>query len=302
MRISAIITTFNDTETRLRDSMRSILQQDHKVDQIIVIDDGSSVPFGGIPQRDFPEVLFIQNNENIGVAKSRNKAAHYATGDYISFLDCGDVWLPSKNSIQRNVAQSNPESILIFSSAALTNYNGYFQVIHPKECNDWTHNLLISQPITGSISNTLILKAAFHHVNGFYVETDIPEDRDLWLRLSKIGSFSFTNDITVHIEISENSRSSNLKRTAETYKTFIELHRADYIYYNLLEYATSLMYISLANKAFSGQEFRQGFKFLWQGSSYKTKNRCLRILIVALYALISRKGYRQTKAALRNGT
>ena len=299
LKVSAIITTYNDDKFKLQTSIRSILNQDDKLHQVLIIDDGSMIPFGGLNAQDYPECQFIENNSNIGVAKSRNKAVTFATGDYIAFLDCGDVWLPSKIKLQKQIALKCPECVLIFSGAVFTDHEAYFEAIKPVFTNDWTLALLLGQPITGSISNSLIKKNIFEIVGGFHAKSDIPEDRDLWLRLSKIGKFSFSEAVTAEIEIVEGSRSNDLDRTTRSYRHFIDLHRSEYIKYNILQYAYKLMYISLANKAFTNKRILDGYKFLLLALSWKTLPRCCKIAIIAAVSYMSKSNFRTVKVRFK---
>ena len=41
-------------------------------------------------------IIYLRNEKNIGLARSRNKGLENAKGDYISFLDSDDEYLPDK--------------------------------------------------------------------------------------------------------------------------------------------------------------------------------------------------------------
>jgi GT2 family glycosyltransferase len=55
--------------------------------EVIVVDNGSFDGCGKMIERDFPQVKFVQSEENIGFARSNNLAFHHSTGDYLLFLN-----------------------------------------------------------------------------------------------------------------------------------------------------------------------------------------------------------------------
>jgi len=99
--ISVIMPVFN-TGQWFDESYQSVLTQ--AIDfEILVVDDGSVndtfeilSAFAKADER----IRLYRNESNRGVAYSRNLALENARGDYLAFLDCGDVWLPGKLSAQ----------------------------------------------------------------------------------------------------------------------------------------------------------------------------------------------------------
>ena len=54
--------------------------------EIIVIDNASSDKTYNIPKR-FPDIIFKQNNENVGFGKANNQGLKLSCGEYILFLN-----------------------------------------------------------------------------------------------------------------------------------------------------------------------------------------------------------------------
>ena len=95
---SVIITTYNGEATISR-ALRSIFSQDgiHELFklQVLLIDDCSTDNTLKIA-RDF-EVEILQNERNSGGPnKGRNKGLKFAEGDFITFVDQDDEWLPNR--------------------------------------------------------------------------------------------------------------------------------------------------------------------------------------------------------------
>src|SRR5215510_10493580 len=92
--IAAIVPAYNSARTLAR-ALSSILNQTVPVNEIIVVDDGSTDDTGAIVTRDFPQVRYVRQ-ENRGAAAARNFGVETASSDFVAFLDADDEWLPKK--------------------------------------------------------------------------------------------------------------------------------------------------------------------------------------------------------------
>lgn len=100
--ISAIIPVYNRAATIAR-ALDSILAQTMPVDDIIVVDDGSSDGTQEIVRAYHdPRIRLIQHETNGGASAARNTGMQAARGDIVAFCDSDDVWLPEK--IERQMA------------------------------------------------------------------------------------------------------------------------------------------------------------------------------------------------------
>lgn len=97
-RISVVIPVFNG-ERFLAEAIRSALSQTLPPYEILVIDDGSTDGSAEIAESFGPPVRVLRQ-ENRGEAAARNFGIEAASGDWIAFLDCDDVWQPEKLAFQ----------------------------------------------------------------------------------------------------------------------------------------------------------------------------------------------------------
>lgn len=93
--ISVVVPVYNRSHC-VGKAIRSVLDQDHAVHEILVVDDGSSddlisalEPFG-------ERVRLVRHPTNQGAAAARNTGVQQAAGDFVAFLDSDDVWKPDK--------------------------------------------------------------------------------------------------------------------------------------------------------------------------------------------------------------
>lgn len=102
-RVSVVIPTYKRETKYLSRAIASIENQTHKNTEIVVIDDNPSdsdyrkqvMKFMQRFDND-PYVIYIRNPKNIGGSLARNNGINVATGDYITFLDDDDEYLPKK--------------------------------------------------------------------------------------------------------------------------------------------------------------------------------------------------------------
>jgi glycosyltransferase involved in cell wall biosynthesis len=125
IKISVIIPCYNALGT-INQCISSIYNQTYKVNQIIVIDDGSSddsLIKLEILKKNCPEnidfVIFRQQNSGPSVA--RNKGIEYSTGEWIAFLDADDFWDSAKLETQVNFVKENQEIVLFGMNNTIQN-------------------------------------------------------------------------------------------------------------------------------------------------------------------------------------
>lgn len=85
--ISVMIPAYQ-AELYLADALESVLMQQYRPLEVIVVDDGSSDGTPEVAAR-FPEIRY-HRQDNAGNGAARNTAVHLATGDLFAFLDADD--------------------------------------------------------------------------------------------------------------------------------------------------------------------------------------------------------------------
>lgn len=115
-KISVIIPCFNRQDF-IAATLDSVLAQSHPVDQVLVIDDGSSDNTVNIVQayaRQTGSPIQLIQQKNAGPSAARNLGLAHARSELIAFLDADDLWLPSK--IERQVAclEAHPQAAGVY--------------------------------------------------------------------------------------------------------------------------------------------------------------------------------------------
>ena len=110
--VSVLITAYN-REKYIAEAINSVLDSTYKNFEIIIVDDGSSDMTVSIAEeyvhKDERVKLFV-NPQNLGQFANRNKAASYANGEYLKYLDSDDKI--SKDGLEKimNVMLQYPEA------------------------------------------------------------------------------------------------------------------------------------------------------------------------------------------------
>ena len=110
--VSVIVPVYNG-ERFLRESIESILNQQYKEIEIIIVDDGSTDSSSNIAKT-FKTIRYIYQ-DNLGPAAARNTGIDVSKGEFIAFLDSDDIWFPSKLSTQIDYLNKNPDTGFVFA-------------------------------------------------------------------------------------------------------------------------------------------------------------------------------------------
>jgi len=187
--ISVLIPTYNRRNT-LIEAIKSVLNQTYQDFEIIIIDDGSQEPVRKIIDNINDTRIKYIYQENSGVSVARNTGLNFASGDFISFLDDDDRFLPRKLEIQVKALIENPEFGAVVSGHQVIDEGG--EVV--REEKPWKFNIGLDLESTlfksfgiTSLLNVLFLRTWIDNVHGFDPILKTCQDMDLWYRLLLAG-------------------------------------------------------------------------------------------------------------------
>src|SRR5215213_6400356 len=111
--VAAIIPVYNGA-SQIQRSIESVLAQTRQVDEVIVIDDGSTDQTADVV-RSYGDRVRLLQQKNAGVAAARNHGMREARSQWIAFLDHDDAWLPEKIEEQLGALEAKPEARVCYS-------------------------------------------------------------------------------------------------------------------------------------------------------------------------------------------
>lgn len=180
--VSVIIPTYN-RGGMIRDAIASVLNQDFKDFELIVIDDGSTDDTPAILET-FGRAIRIVRQANRGVSAARNQGIALASGKLLTFLDSDDLWLPQKLARQVHFFNTNADA-LICQTEEIWIRNGVR--VNPKKRHHKFSGMIFEASLAlclVSPSAVMSRRALFDAVGLFDEALPACEDYDLWLRVS----------------------------------------------------------------------------------------------------------------------
>jgi len=181
MQISVVIPTFNRLKT-LIPAVESVLNQTSPVDEIIIVDDGSTDETSGEIRRCYPQIKLIQQS-NLGVSAARNAGIKQANFDWIALLDSDDSWLPEKITSIRKAKYRQPEYLLFHSDEIWIRRGVRVNAMkkHSKS-GGWIFEYCL--PLCVISPSAAVFHKSLLQSSGYFDET-LPacEDYDLWLKI-----------------------------------------------------------------------------------------------------------------------
>ena len=106
----SIITPVYNGEKYIEKCIESVLNQTYKNLEMIIVDDGSIDNSENIIKKYTKEnsfIKYIKLKENRGISNARNVALKNATGRFVAFLDCDDIYYKDKIKKQVNFMIEN---------------------------------------------------------------------------------------------------------------------------------------------------------------------------------------------------
>jgi glycosyltransferase involved in cell wall biosynthesis len=292
-KISVIIPAYNCAKT-IKQTIESVLIQNFTDFELIVINDGSTDSSLDIVSKIKDSRIKIFSYPNAGGNVSRNRGISHAVGEFISFLDADDIWIPDKLATQLQALEENPTTKVTYSWTDYIDENGKF--VHSGthiSLNGNVYEQLLVKNFLENGSNPLICKDALLAVGGFDESLLAGQDWDMWLRLAREFNFVAVPEVQILYRISANSLSSNLARQEKACLQVLNkaYSKSPESLQHLKAYSFANLYKYLTWKALQNPLNRQkglaGALFLWK---YVKNNSCrlqsIRLTLIFFFKIV----------------
>lgn len=155
--VSAIVPLFNGRRF-IREAINSILAQELKPREIVVVDDGST-DGGHHLLTSYPEIILVSQS-NGGEAAARNRGIRKSTQPLIAFLDQDDLWLAQKLTLQLRVLEADPSIDMVFGQHQL----------FVEDDTRWFRQDLLGKVLTAELPGSLLIRRTVFERVGAYRE------------------------------------------------------------------------------------------------------------------------------------
>ena len=209
--ISVVIPLYNK-EAYIERALRSVSEQSTKIDEVIIVDDGStdkSIQVLDILKDKISHKL-ISLKKNMGVSHARNLGVSHSSSDYVCFLDADDYWLPDFVKKMHSVILSNKHCSLLSVGYKYKTKGGYQEAkVNVKKntgllfekIEDY-FSVALSGDLPVTSSSVCVKKTCFIKSGGFDESQAMGEDQLLWARLSYSEIMIFVPEILSVYDIS----------------------------------------------------------------------------------------------------
>jgi glycosyltransferase involved in cell wall biosynthesis len=224
--VSVVLPSYNRAGTLPR-AIASVLEQDHRELELIVVDDAST---DATPQRlaaiADPRLRCLRLERNGGPSAARNRGVEEARGAWVAFHDSDDEWLPGHlRRLLEAARELGPDYGLLTCCTTCPEDDTLSYKVWPgrAQVSDAADLLLHSLPGTPT---WLARRADLLRAGGFDTALRNFEDWELALRLSEFTRIGLVNEVLYRNHRTPGSLFSNEAAYAQALGTVLQRHRA----------------------------------------------------------------------------
>jgi glycosyltransferase involved in cell wall biosynthesis len=181
--VSVLMTAYN-RENYIGAAIESVLSSTYQNFELIIVDDRSkdkTIEIANQYAKKNSRVKVFINETNLGDYPNRNKAATYATGRYLKYLDSDDLIYPWGLEVMVNAMLSFSEAGFGLSSKP-SDIKPFPILINPKEI--YKEHFSGYGHFSRAPGSSIIRRDVFKQMNGFSGERMVG-DLEFWLRIGR---------------------------------------------------------------------------------------------------------------------
>ena len=212
--VSVVMPVFNG-ERFLAQSIESVIRQDYRSIEIIIVDDGSTDKSAEIASS-FSGVRCVYQ-ENRGNANARNRGIELAKGEFIAFIDQDDLWVPHKVSVHIKYLLEHID--IVFTVAHIRHF-----LETGMEKPAWLRQDLLDKTRPDFAPGSLVArKSAFELVGKFNEHYKTSSDVDwFYLANDKKVPMVVLSDVLIHKRVHQSNLSAMV---GQTHKELLKIIR-----------------------------------------------------------------------------
>jgi glycosyltransferase involved in cell wall biosynthesis len=181
--VTVLMSVYNG-ERYLRESIESILNQTFSDFEFLIINDGSTDSSREIIlSYDDPRIILVDNEENMGLAKSLNGGIHRARGEYIARQDADDISHPLRFEKEFEHMKKNKCDVVCCRYQYIDKRGKKLRKVSDLFYKENIFQLLVSYKDPIAHGSVLMKKNVLQSVGEYNELLVYAQDFELWLRL-----------------------------------------------------------------------------------------------------------------------
>lgn len=186
--VSVIIPTYKRAKYIER-AIDSVLNQTYKEYEIIVVDDNNPNTTDRKQlekimnkYKENKKIIYIQHEKNRNGAAARNTGIRIARGEYITFLDDDDYFLPDRIRKLVDILERNKEYNVAYSSVVIVENKKIVRIKRAQKQENLKIELLKQKSFFGTGSNMFFKAEELKKINGFDESFKRNQDLEVMIR------------------------------------------------------------------------------------------------------------------------
>lgn len=220
--VSVIIPTYNRANS-VQNAIESVISQDYRPLEIIVVDDASTDETSTIISKyKSNEIEYIRLETNSGPATARNVGICIADGNYISFLDSDDEYLPGRIGKVVDAFETNGNDCIGVC------HDIFIRSVDGRETIRSVPNKITFGDIRRrnhlSMAGIVFRADVIEKIGMFDENFPTAEDYDLFLRALRLGHVVGLNEPLAIVNQKPGSRSTDIELRLEGQRKLVTKH------------------------------------------------------------------------------
>jgi glycosyltransferase involved in cell wall biosynthesis len=206
-----------------------VLTQGHRKIEVVVVDDGSTDDTATVVKAIVggdPRVRYVQHERNLGAQAARNSGVRASTGDWVTFLDSDDTYLPDSVEIRLRAAVATGAAV-VHSTCTAIHGDGVERPFQVPPLAGAVYRDVLEAP--GPVFSALMVRRdAVDRLGGLDENIRSFQEWDTAIRLARTETFAFVAQPTFVYDLRPTDAiSRNARRTADGYEDVVMKHRSE---------------------------------------------------------------------------
>jgi glycosyltransferase involved in cell wall biosynthesis len=209
-----------NSEDYIQEAIESVLNQDYKNLELIVIDDASTDATKKIIENYVSQdnrIVPVYATQNGGKpSKAKNLGLKKARGEYIAFLDSDDLWLDSKLQKQVELMEKNSKYGLCYTGGYWIDENGdTIKSFLPRYSNGHLLKMMLKKYEINNQSVLIRKEVLSNTIKEFNETITIGEDYNLYMHIISKYEIVAIKEHLIKYRIHKNAITKNKKRVTD---------------------------------------------------------------------------------------